>query len=58
MRSAEAILQVRYGLSLQGKSCVSFEPSNNMLRNFNSKGSIEEQECSEEGEMISLQLNV
>ena len=37
VRSVEAILQIRYGLKLEAKSCVSFTPSNEMLKRFGAK---------------------
>ncbi|XP_066985911.1 SCAN domain-containing protein 3-like [Macrobrachium rosenbergii] len=55
VRSVEAILQIRYGLSLQGKSCVNFEPSLGMLKNFNAKGNVESDEDQEE--IVSLELD-
>lgn len=59
VRSVEAILQIRYGLSLQRISCVNFTPSEDMLKNFTAKGSTGN-ETGEDGddsqEMISLDL--
>lgn len=37
VRSVEAILQIRYGLKLESRTCVSFTPSDEMVRNFESK---------------------
>ncbi|KAK4297981.1 hypothetical protein Pmani_029642 [Petrolisthes manimaculis] len=44
VRSVEALLQIRYGLIHYFQSCVNFEPSDDMIRNFNSKGTAEEEE--------------
>lgn len=53
VRSIEALLQIRYGLSHYFQSCVNFEPPDDMLRNFNAKVSGEEEE---ENNIISLEL--
>ncbi|XP_076037292.1 uncharacterized protein LOC143022806 [Oratosquilla oratoria] len=44
VRSVEAILQIRYGLSLQGSSCVDFIPTEDMLKNFFAKAEEKTQE--------------
>lgn len=42
VRSVEAILQIRYGLTLQSLNCSTFVPSNEIIRNFGAKDSAEE----------------
>lgn len=37
IRSVEAVLQISYGLKLENKTCVTFRPSDDMLRNFSAK---------------------
>ena len=44
VRSVKAILQIRYGLSLQGISCVDTIPTEDMLKNFLAKAEEETQE--------------
>lgn len=51
VRSVEALLQLRQGLSHYFQSAVNFEPSDGMLRKFNARGSEEE-----ENVIISIEL--
>lgn len=44
VRFVEALLQIRYGLNHYFQSCVNFEPSDDMIRNFSSKGTAEEED--------------
>ena len=53
VRSVEALLQIRCGLTQHYGSCINFDPPNDMLRNFNAKGSTEEVE---EENMVSLDI--
>ena len=43
VRSVEAILQIRYVLAMQSLNCSSFVPSNDMIKNFGTKDSIEDE---------------
>ena len=43
VRSVEAILQIRYGLTLQSLNCSTFVPSSEMIRNFVAKDSAEDE---------------
>lgn len=53
--SVEAILQISYGLSLQGMSCVTFRPSEDMVRNFSAKGN--EESTDDNAEIVSLEVD-
>ncbi|KAK4315603.1 hypothetical protein Pmani_013167 [Petrolisthes manimaculis] len=57
VRSVEAILQIRYGLSLQSLSCVTFMPSPDMLENFSATKDPEKEEVdSDVEEILSLDI--
>ena len=55
VRSVEPILQIRYGLSLQGISCVDFIPTEDMLKNFFAKA---EEETQENQDIVNLEVDI
>ncbi|XP_076033730.1 uncharacterized protein LOC143020818 [Oratosquilla oratoria] len=55
VRSAEAVLQIRYGLSLQGVTCVDFIPPEDMIRNFLAKA---EEETQDNKDIVSLEVGI
>ena len=55
VRSVEAVLQIGYGLSLQGISCVDFIPTEDMLKNFLAKA---EEETQENQDIVNLEVDI
>ena len=45
VRSVEAILKIRYGLKLRNETCVTFEPPNDMVKNFMAKDVVPFEDC-------------
>ena len=48
VRSVEALLQIKYELKLQSQTCVNFEPTSDMLKNFNSNDTTTDEDVEEE----------
>ena len=58
VRSVEAILQIRYGLRLESRTCVSFIPCDEMVKNFGAKDSpTNEDEDVSEDVLIALAID-
>lgn len=55
IRSVKAILQIKYGLSLHGMSCVTFKASEDIEKNFNAKGNSES--VDDNAEILSLEVD-
>lgn len=53
VRSVEALLQIKYGLKLQSQTCVNFEHTSDMIKNFSAKDTTTNEGCMED-ELVTM----